>query len=155
MIQIRHGDATKMGYVTTGFWTGLTVGRVGLGFVIGYFKLGEEWFVTCLIVLGIVCLLVLWLVPVLVVSAICAALFGFVIGPLFPTIVVVALKKLPTRLHVSGVGFAAAIGGAGAAILPFINGTLSDHFGPKVLGPFCVSLFGAMLVLWLAVVKWF
>ena len=154
MIEIRHGDPSKMGYVTTGFWTGLTVGRILLGFLVGYFKL-EELFVVGYLILALAFLLILWLVPNLIVSAVCAGLFGFVIGPIFPTIIVVAIKKLPTRLHVSGVAFAASVGGAGSAVFPFVNGIISNHYGPKVLGPLCVSLYGAMLVVWLALTKWF
>jgi fucose permease len=154
MIKIRYGDPSKMGYVTTGYLAGLTVGRMSLGFLVGHFRRGEL-FVAAFIVLAIVCLFVIWFVPVLVVSAVLAGLFGFVIGPVFPTVVVVALKKLPTRLHVSGISFAAAMGGAGATVFPFVNGIIANHYGPEVLCPLCVGLFGTMLLCWLVIIKWF
>lgn len=154
MIVVRHGNRHKMGFVTTGYWTGLTVGRMTLGFVVGKFR-REELHAAFYMSFAIAFILVFWWVPNLYVSAVFAALFGFVIGPLFPTVVVVAVKKLPKRLHVSGVGFASAVGGAGAALLPFINGVIADEYGPKVLGPLVFSLLTAMLIVWLVILKWF
>lgn len=154
MIEIRHGDRYKMGYVTTGFWVGITVGRVVLGFVTGYFK-REELLATGYLACSIVFVLLFWLVPSLILSAICAGVIGFFIGPLFPTVVVVALKKLPKWLHVSGIGFSSALGGGGAAVLPFVNGAIANTYGSKILGPFVFSLLMAKLIVWLVVLKFF
>lgn len=154
MIVVRHGNRHKMGYVTTGFWAGLTVGRMSLGLVAGKFR-KEELQAAIYMSLALGCIVVFWWVPNLYVSAVFAALFGFVIGPLFPTVVVVAVKKLPKRFHVSGVGFASAVGGAGAAMLPFINGVIANKYGPKVLSPLVFTLFSLMLILWLFILKFF
>lgn len=40
MLRVRHGKAFESGLVVTGFWLGLTCGRVILGFVTG--KIGEK-----------------------------------------------------------------------------------------------------------------
>ncbi|CAN6617359.1 bypass of stop codon protein 6 [Trichomonascus vanleenenianus] len=148
MIDARGGNIDKMGYVTTGFWTGLAVGRVVLGYATEYFK-HEEWCLLVYYIFGCAFLLVFWLVDHLVVSAVAIAIVGFWAGPVFPIIVVVAIKKLPKWLHVSGVGFAAALGGGGSAILPFVNGIISNHTGVKVLGPYAFSMFAGMTVLWM------
>lgn len=68
-----------------------------------------------------------WLIPNFVASAIFAAWLGFFLGPLFPAAIVVATKLLPRRLHVSAIGFAAAFGGGGAAVLPFAIGECQNH----------------------------
>lgn len=154
MINIRHGNPEKMGYVTTGFWVGITLGRVVLGFVNGRIK-KEELLASVYLSSAIVFVLLFWLVPNLIVSAICAGVIGFFLGPLFPIVVVVAVKKLPRWLHVSGVGFASALGGGGAAILPFVNGVIADSYGPKILAPFAFSLLSAMFLIWLVVLKFF
>jgi fucose permease len=154
MINIRHGNPEKMGYVTTGFWIGITLGRVVLGFVNGRIK-KEELLASIYLSTAIVFILLFWLVPNLIVSAISAGVIGFFLGPLFPTIVVVAVKKLPCWLHVSGVGFASAFGGGGAAIVPFVNGVIADSYGPKILAPFTFSLLSAMFLIWLIVLKFF
>lgn len=155
MIKIRNGDPDKMGYVTTGFWTGLTIGRVVLGFLMGYLQWSEQLFALFYMACALVCIVLLWVIPNLVVSAVFSGLFGLAIGPLFPIVMVVALQKLPRRLHVSGVGFAAAIGGAGAAVLPFVNGALATSYGPKVLCPLVLALFSAMMLIWLVIVKFY
>jgi fucose permease len=67
---------------------------------------------------------------------------------LFPAVVVVTTKLLPKHLHVSAIGFAAAFGGCGAAVLPFIVGVLAQAKGVLVLMPFTIALSGAMLLLW-------
>jgi fucose permease len=65
------------------------------------------------------CQVLFWTIPSFHVSAIFVALQGFFLGPLFPAVVVAATKTLPAYLHVSAIGFAAAFGGGGAAVLPF------------------------------------
>jgi fucose permease len=30
LVQFRHGDPSKVGYVTSGFWAGITLGRFGM-----------------------------------------------------------------------------------------------------------------------------
>lgn len=69
-------------------------------------------------------------------------------GPMFPAVVIVTTKLLPKHLHVSAIGFAAAFGGGGAAVLPFIVGVLAQAKGVEVLMPFIIALSGAMLLLW-------
>lgn len=61
---------------------------------------------------------------------------------------IVTTKLLPKHLHVSAIGFAAAFGGGGAAVLPFIVGILAQAKGVEVLMPFIIALSGAMLFLW-------
>lgn len=93
--------------------------------------------------------LVFWLVPQFYVSAVAVSLQGFFLGPLFPNAVLVASKLLPRHQHVVVIGFAAAFGGCGAAVLPFITGILAQSSGVTVLQPIVLSLLGTMLVIWL------
>lgn len=77
------------------------------------------------------------------------ALQGFFLGPLFPAAVLVTTKLLPKHLHVSSIGFAAAFGGGGAAILPFAVGAMAQAKGVQVLQPFIIGMTGAIFLLWL------
>jgi fucose permease len=117
MLDIRNGTLFTSGLVATGFWCGLTLGRVTLGFVTP--KIGERIAVSIYLLICVVLQLLFWLVPNFAVSAVMVALEGFFIGPLFPSTIVVATKLLPTRLHVSAIGFSAAVGGGGAAMCVF------------------------------------
>lgn len=185
MIDERHGAAFASGMTATGFWLGLTMGRVTLGFVTP--RLGERLalmvsldlfvlFCHCLLfplpffshafIIRILTLtpppkqiylpaamaleLLFWLVPQFIVSAVAVALVGFFLGPLFPAAVVAATKSLPKHLHVSTIGFAAAFGGGGAAVLPFAVGAIAQAKGVGVLQPIVLALLAVLLLLWLA-----
>ncbi|KAI1160299.1 putative MFS transporter [Nemania serpens] len=146
MIKVRHGPAFESGITATGFWLGLTVGRFVLGFITP--KIGEKLAIIIYLVLSMAFELVFWLVPQFIASAVAVAFVGFFIGPLFPSVIIVMSKLLPVHLHVSAIGFAAAFGGSGAAILPFGVGAIAQAKGVQVLQPIILALLAAILVVW-------
>ncbi|KAF5682880.1 tetracycline resistance protein [Fusarium circinatum] len=135
MIRVRKAENYPAGMTSMGFWLGLAVGRAILGFVTP--------------LLGVKVALIFWLVPSFYVSAVTVALQGFFLGPLFPAVVVATTKMLPKHLHVSTIGFAAAFGGSGAAILPFAVGAIAQAKGVKTLQPIILAFLTALLGLWL------
>ncbi|OCL12739.1 MFS general substrate transporter [Glonium stellatum] len=147
MIRVRHGAPFASGMTATGFWLGLTVGRVILGFVTP--KIGEKLAISIYLPIAMGLELLFWLVPQFYVSAVAVALQGFFLGPMFPAAVVAATKLLPRHLHVSAIGFAAAFGGGGAAIFPFAVGAIAQAKGVQVLQPIILALLGVILALWL------
>ncbi|OAA71962.1 Major facilitator superfamily domain, general substrate transporter [Akanthomyces lecanii RCEF 1005] len=147
MSKVRKQDDFSSGMSAAGFWLGITFGRAILGFVsprIGV-KLAMSIYICCAAALE----LVFWLVPQFIVSAVAVSLQGFFLGPMFPGVVLVAGKLLPKHQHVVVIGFAAAFGGCGAAVLPFVTGLLVQGSGPTVLQPIILALLVAMLVIWL------
>ena len=68
---------------------------------------------------------------------------------MFPAAMVATTKLLPKHLHVSGIGFAAAFGGSGGAIFPFLVGFVAQHHGVQVLQPIVVALLALIWLLWL------
>ncbi|KAK9575885.1 hypothetical protein V6Z92_009331 [Aspergillus fumigatus] len=146
MIQERNGKPFESGLVPTGFWAGVTVGRLVLGFVNDW--LGERTAITIYLAISIALELVFWLVPKFVVSAIAVSMLGFFTGPLFPAAVVVAAKLLPKHLHTPGIGLASSLAGGGAAILPFAAGAISGARGVQSLQPFILSLLVLMIIIW-------
>jgi fucose permease len=179
MLEVRHGGDFASGMTATGFWMGITVGRIVLGFVTP--RLGEKLAIavrippplsqTAVLYLGrrrksmvvanpsassqiylpltMALELLFWLVPQFYVSAVAVSLQGFFLGPLFPAAVVAATKLLPKHLHVSAIGFAAAFGGSGAAIFPFAVGAIAQAKGVQVLQPIILALLGVIWGLWL------
>ncbi|KAK6846445.1 hypothetical protein PG987_001633 [Apiospora arundinis] len=143
MIQVRQGAEFASGMTAMGFWLGITIGRVVLGFVTP--RLGEKSYLP--IVMGLE--LLFWLVPKFIVSAIAVGLQGFFLGPLFPAAIVAMSKLLPRHLHVGAIGFAAAFGGSGAAVLPFAVGAIAQAKGVQVLQPIILALLGVITLLWL------
>ncbi|KAF2706718.1 MFS general substrate transporter [Pleomassaria siparia CBS 279.74] len=148
MLEVRSGGDFASGMTATGFWMGITVGRLVLGFVTP--KLGEKLAIAIYLPITMGLELFFWLVPSFYVSAVAVALQGFFLGPLFPAAVVAATKLLPRHLHVSAIGFAAAFGGSGAAIFPFAVGAIAQAKGVQVLQPVVLALLGVILMLWLA-----
>ncbi|CAG7957063.1 unnamed protein product [Penicillium salamii] len=146
MKEVRHASPFDSSMTSTGFWLGIAVGRIVLGFVTP--MIGEKVAISVYIALEIGFCIILYLVPNFYAAAIAVSLQGFFLGPLFPGVVVVTTKLLPKHLHVSAIGFAAAFGGAGAAVLPFIVGVLAEARGVQVLMPFIIALSGAILILW-------
>ncbi|KAJ9298368.1 hypothetical protein DTO271D3_2805 [Paecilomyces variotii] len=147
MRRVRHGEPFASGMTATGFWLGITCGRVVLGFVTP--KLGEKLSIVIYSLLAITAGLILWLVPDFYSSAVAVSFQGFFLGPFFPAAVVVATKLLPRNLHVSAIGFAAAVGGVGGSVFPFAMGALAEARGVQVLQPFIIALSASILLLWL------
>ncbi|KAF2145802.1 uncharacterized protein K452DRAFT_125748 [Aplosporella prunicola CBS 121167] len=148
MMRVRAGAPFASGMTATGFWLGMAVGRVVLGFVTP--RVGEKLAIAIYLPLTMALELVFWLVPQFYVSAVAVSLQGFFLGPMFPGAVVAATRLLPRHLHVSAVGFAAAIGGAGAAVFPFVVGLVAQSHGVKVLQPIVLALLVVIWGVWMA-----
>jgi len=146
MIEVRNGAEFESGLIATGFWLGITVGRVVLGFVTP--RLGENLSIILYLASAMGMQLLFWLVPSFTVSSIAVGFVGFCLGPLFPAVVVATTKLLPPHLHVATIGFAAAFGGGGACILPFAVGAIAQAAGVRVLQPIILSMLAVALFLW-------
>ncbi|KAH6648155.1 major facilitator superfamily domain-containing protein [Truncatella angustata] len=151
MIQVRNGEEFASGMTATGFWLGIAVGRLILGFVTP--RIGEKLAISIYLPIVMGLELLFWLVPQFVVSAVAVSLQGFFLGPLFPAAVVAMSKLLPRHLHVGAIGFAAAFGGSGAAVLPFAVGAIAQAKGVQVLQPIILALLGVITILWLGLPK--
>lgn len=152
MTKVIGEDRASAEYVDTGYWAGIAAGRIICAFVtgwVGHWELMVAVYIGISVILAIINLTV----KVLAASAVSFGLLGFFLGPLFPTMMAVATKKLPKFLHVSGIGFAAALGGAGSAVLPFVAGVLVQKFGATAITPLILACLCAMFALWLIIVK--
>lgn len=147
MREIRHSSPFASGMTATGFWLGMTVGRVVLGFVTP--RIGEKRSIVIYIPLTMALQLCFWLIPQKIVSAVTVGIVGFLLGPLFPAAVVAVSRLLPKHLHVSAIGFAAAAGGGGAALFPFAVGAIAQAKGVQVLQPIVLALLAVIWLLWL------
>ncbi|KAJ7593905.1 major facilitator superfamily domain-containing protein [Mycena floridula] len=132
ILRVRHGGSAS-GYVSTGYFGGLTLGRVALLWVNK--KVGETRVVFIYILLAIGLQLVIWLVPSLVLGAVCISLVGFVMGPMYPLAMNHAARTLPPWLLTGSIGVMASLGAVGSALIPFITGAIDARFGIKALQP--------------------
>ncbi|KAI9269257.1 major facilitator superfamily domain-containing protein [Phascolomyces articulosus] len=147
LITVRSTDTVIMAQIMSGYWAGLCAGRLFLGY--WTLKFGEKRVVYCYLVITLSMLFIFWFVPVVAASAAALAILGMVLGPLYPTAISVASKTLPTHLYAVSIGFIAAFGSAGSAILPYITGVMIGARGVgNTMAPFCIAMTGSMLFAW-------
>lgn len=146
LVSYRGGDIDKVGYVTAGFWAGITLGRFLLSHVGAI--VGERPFVFAITAGALVLQLLVWFVPSIIGDSIAVALAGFLLGPIYPGATSTFVRLIPREMQVSSFSFIASIGSSGGAFVPFMIGILAQQAGTWVLHPICIGLFLTMECLW-------
>ncbi|TLD08075.1 hypothetical protein PspLS_10572 [Pyricularia sp. CBS 133598] len=150
LITARGGDPASVGYVTAGFWAGITIGRLlvatpGLSSRIA----GREVRFVFVCTFGsAVFEALVWAVPNVIGNAVSVSIVGLLLGPVFPCGVAVWLRLMGRRERLSGMGVITAFGSSGGAAAPFTTGLLAQVAGTFVLHPIAIGLFGVMAVCW-------
>lgn len=152
MQRARHASPYLASLSSTGFWLGMAAGRLALG------PVTDRWFrsVRSAVVVYLIIAITLQagLAAPLDVAAVSTALIiaaiGLFLGPLFPSGIVVLARALPRDLHVGAVSFVASIGQLGAALLPFVLGSLSQWLGIRVFQGFILAMLVGTLLIWCA-----
>jgi len=150
LMLIREGGPSS-GYVSTGFFGGLTLGRVILFPVTD--KLGAVNAIYFYTLVAIFFQLIVWLVPSFIAAAISVSIIGIVLGPMYPIAIHHTTRVLPHRLVTGTVGWMSAFGQAGSALLPFITGTMAAQLGIQSLQPFLFVMMIVVGVVWALVPK--
>lgn len=141
-----RGGGHASGYISSGFFGGLMLGRVGLMWLNKL--VGEHTVIFIYSIIAIVLEITIWFVPSIVGNAVAVSLIGLVMGPMFPVMLSHSSKVLPRWLLTVCIGWISSIGMVGSAVLPFLTGLLSSRFGIASLQPLLVSMMGTMLVVW-------
>src|SRR5258707_1495941 len=143
----RSGPALFSAWVISGYWCGLTLGRLTLANLIP--RLGIRRMITlCLggVVLGG---LLAWMLPGIWGAACSFCLIGFALGPLYPTMIALMPQLVAPRLVSSAIGFLPCLGCSGSCLLPLPAGNLVQHLGYWTLLPFALVLTLLMWGVWL------
>ncbi len=143
----RGGAPLLMGWAVSGYWLGLTLGRLTLARVA--LNLGEKRLIQLCIAGVIAGVLLIWLVPLNGVSAIGLCLTGYCLGPIFPTTIALMSKLVSARILPSAIGFLASLGSMGAAFFPWMAGNFAQFIGLWALLPYVILLTLVMLGLWM------
>ncbi|KAK3378620.1 major facilitator superfamily domain-containing protein [Lasiosphaeria ovina] len=146
LIETRGGEQGSVGYVTAGFWAGITLGRFLLS--APAHRVGEKRFVYGVVAGAAALELVVWLVPNVVGSAVAVALVGLLLGPVYPCSAAVFMRMMSKHERVSGMSVISAFGSSGGAVAPFTTGILAQAVGPFVLHPIAIALFAGMMGCW-------
>jgi fucose permease len=142
----RHVDPLPAGWMVSGYWLGLTLGRIILGKLSA--RVGPRRLITGCIGGVAAGLVLIWVGPGALAAAAGLVLTGFALGPIFPTTIAVMPELVPARLLPSAIGFMASAGSAGAAVFPWGAGVLAEHFGLIVLLPYVLVFTVLLVILW-------
>lgn len=146
LIQARDGTPASVGYVTAGFWGGITLGRFLL--VAPAQRLGARRCVYGLVAGALVFELLVWLVPNVVGNAVAVSIVGVLLGPVYPCAMAAFLRGMTPKETLSGMGTISAFGSMGGAVWPFIVGLIAQAVDTWVLHPIVIFLFVGMLLCW-------
>jgi len=150
MLVIRGGGPSS-GYVSAGFYTGLTLGRVVLLEVTK--KIGNTYAIYTYILLAFLFQLVVWLVPSFPIGAISVCIIGLFLGPIYPTVMEHTARVLPHHLVNGTIGWISACAAAGNALLSLMTGAMASKWGIESLQPLLLGMMIIAFTLWSFVPK--
>ena len=127
LLSYRDAKGDLAPWSSTLFWAGTAVGRLTLGHVTD--RIGVRRAATIYLSCAAGLLLLFALVSSMIASIITMGCVGFVMGPLFPSGVVLLSELLPKELHVAAISFIACVGQIGGAALPFGIGAAVEGLG--------------------------
>ncbi|PCH42938.1 MFS general substrate transporter [Wolfiporia cocos MD-104 SS10] len=145
IVDVRDGGSSS-GYISSGFFGGLMLGRVALLWLNK--AVGERTILFIYILLAVGLELVIWLVPSLIGNAVAIAFVGLFLGPVYPIAMNHAGRILPQYLLTGCISWIAGFGQAGSALIPFLTGLLASREGIKSMQPMLVTMMSLMVGLW-------
>ena len=149
----RQQTVLLAGWVVSGYWLGLTVGRFVLNRLAEWFGLGVAGLnAGCLA--GIVgSALLVWLVPSGGAAVAGFVLLGFFLGPIYPITIAVVPRLAPAGLVATAIGILVGVSVVGGAIFPWLVGAAAQRVGVWALLPFTIGLAVLLGVVWWRIVR--
>ncbi|OBA23873.1 MFS general substrate transporter [Metschnikowia bicuspidata var. bicuspidata NRRL YB-4993] len=139
---------TSFGYVLSGFWGGLTLGRLFMTRPLHKF-LGVKRSVNLLVLTTILMLILTWVVSSDILLSVFVSIAGTLIGPIYPLMITGVSTMLPRKIQVISLTIMTAFGSSGGAIVPFLVGLISQSSGTFVVLPICIAGYSLVLMFWL------
>ncbi|NBD31615.1 MAG: MFS transporter [Cyanobacteria bacterium] len=149
LTEYRHENTELAGWLVSGYWLGLTVGRVAIAPLAH--KLGSKGIInTCLI--GVVCgLFIFNLITLSLTSGFGLLLTGFCLGPILPTGFAFLSNVVPAHLLMGSISFIASLSSLGKALFPWLAGNVAEGLGLEMFLPYVIILAVAMVACWVVV----
>ncbi|KAI1842249.1 hypothetical protein JX265_006876 [Neoarthrinium moseri] len=151
MIRVRGTSPYLASICSSLFNIGMVVGRLGLGVVTE--KHGVRRAVIVYLLLAAIFQVLFAVIDVPAVSAVLITMIGVLLGPLFPSGVIMVTRLLPQHLHVDAVSFVASVGEVGGALLPFALGVIADGLGIGSFQYIIIAQLVATLCIWMCFPK--
>ncbi|KAI0126826.1 MFS transporter-like protein [Xylariales sp. AK1849] len=141
MIRARHTSSYLASICSSLFNIGMAIGRLSLGILTD--RLGVRLAVMIYLSTAALLQILFAITEIPAISAVIITIIGFLLGPLFPSGIVMITRLLPSNLHVGAVSFVASIGQVGGALLPFALGAIADRLG---IGAFQYIILAQLIV---------
>lgn len=153
LTEFHHYDFIFSGWAVSGYWLGLTIGRIILAPLIERIGWGNKELIQIGMVLAVIGGVIVWASTNDIVTALGLGLLGLGLGPTFPTILAILVKLVPTELVPSTIGFASSLSILGGAVFLPLAGFLMDKFGIGFFMPY-MGLLGLVTIgVWRVFVK--
>lgn len=130
------------GYSVSAYWLGLTLGRIGMGWVVQ--RLGAVRVLDFSLLLLSIALVIWWRFPDPLLSL---PLIGLALGPIFPITIWLMPQRVPAALVPAAIGFLTSVASLGAATIPTSMGWLAAQMGLGIIPALMLPLVVLLVVL--------
>jgi fucose permease len=148
LLEARHQETVLAGWVVSGYWLGLTLGRFILQALAERLGVSTSMLMSACLIGVAIGLMLIWLVPLGVVAAVGFCFIGFSLAPIYPLTVALTPKLVPSRLGPSAVGMLVSVSIIGLALFPWAAGVLAQALGIGILLPFTLGLTLVLVSIW-------
>lgn len=148
LLETRQQGTVMAGWIVSGYWFGLTLGRFVLQPMAERFGVGIKALMYACLAGIIAGLLLIWLFPSGAVAAVGFGFIGFSLAPIYPLTVAMVPKLVPSRLGPSAIGMLVSVSIIGLALFPWAAGILAQWRGIWTLLPYTLALTLMMIGLW-------
>ena len=148
LVETHSSPGLVAGYIVSGYWFGLTLGRFLISPMAARFRLTQISLVYACLAGVTVTAALTSLARMPGVASAGFVLLGFFLGPIFPTTMAVAPQLTVARLVPTAMGVMNAGSVVGGAALPWLAGAISQGVGAWTLLPFAAALALLQLAVW-------
>ena len=145
LTEARHISPVTAGTWVSGFWLGLTTGRLLFGLIVGLAPLATLLRASLAAIVGGAALVTLDLGGAATLAGL--VVLGLAMAPIFPSMIATMPARLGPRHAANGVGFQVAAASLGQSLLPAFVGLLVAKKGLESVGPALVVGGAALLLL--------
>jgi fucose permease len=147
LLEGRSFSGLLAGYIVSGYWLGLTLGRFLISPIAARIRLTQTGVMYACLVGVTVTALLTW-APIPGVSSAGFVLLGFFLGPIFPSTIAIAPRLVASRLVPTAMGVMTAGSVVGGAALPWLAGIAAQDMGVWTLLPYAAVLGLVQLAIW-------
>jgi fucose permease len=154
LVQSRSLSQPLAGYLVSGYWLGLTLGRFLISPLATRFGVAPIRMMYGCLTGILACATLVWLVPGTALVGVALCLLGFFLGPVFPTTMSLAPQMTSVRLQSTAIGVMNAASTVGGSALPWLAGAIGQSAGVWTLLPYAMTLAALQFVVWRPLATW-